>query len=160
VPPFTFAVAVAALVNGGYKVAPTFLPRTRAEGRSRAVKVLHADTSAIMRHYFRANVKHGTGKRADVPGYRVGGKTGTAYKPVNGKYSKKVISSFIAAFPMNDPQYLVFVVLDEPKPVNPRENTNASYNAVPTTGNIIARIAPMLGIAPARTFDETAQASY
>lgn len=160
VPPFTFAVAVAALLNGGYKIEPTFLPRTRAEGRSRAVKVLHADTSAIMRHYFRANVKHGTGRRANVPGYRVGGKTGTAFKPVDGKYSSAVISSFIAAFPMDDPQYLVFVVLDEPKAVNPRENTNASYNAVPTTGKIIGRIAPMLGIAPARTFDETAQASY
>ncbi|MEJ2125304.1 MAG: penicillin-binding protein 2 [Alphaproteobacteria bacterium] len=160
VPPFTFAVAVAALINGGYKIEPTFLPRSRAEGRSHAVKVLHADTSAIMRDYFRANVKHGTGRRANVPGYRVGGKTGTAFKPVDGKYSKAVISSFIAAFPMDKPQYLVFVVLDEPKPANPRENTNASYNAVPTTGKIIGRIAPMLGIAPARTFDETAQASY
>jgi cell division protein FtsI (penicillin-binding protein 3) len=160
VPPFTFAVAVAALINGGYKVEPTFLPRTRAEGRLRAVKVLHADTSAIMRHYFRANVKHGTGRRADVPGYRVGGKTGTAYKPVNGKYSSAVISSFVAAFPMNDPQYLVFVVLDEPKPAKTGEKNEASYNAAPTVGNIIARIAPMLGIAPARTFDETAQASY
>lgn len=160
VPPFSFAVAAAALVNGGYKIEPTFLPRTRADGRARAVKVLHADTSAAMRRFFRATVEHGTGRRANVPGYRVGGKTGTAWKPAAGGYSDEVISSFVAAFPMDDPQYLVFVLLDEPKPAQPGEATEAAYNAAPTAGGIIGRIAPMLGIAPARTFDETAQASY
>ena len=60
-----------------------------------------------MRRLFLANVLHGTGTEAKVPGYRVGGKTGTAYKPADGGYSDEVISSFVAAFPMDDPQYLV-----------------------------------------------------
>lgn len=160
VPPFSFAVATAALVNGGYKVEPTLLPRSRAEGRARAVKVLHAETSATMRRFFRTTVERGTGRRANVPGYRVGGKTGTAWKPAAGGYSNEVITSFVAAFPMDDPQYLVLIVLDEPKPAQANEMNEAAYNAAPTAGKVIARIAPMLGIAPARTFDETAQASY
>jgi cell division protein FtsI (penicillin-binding protein 3) len=160
VPPFTFAVAASALVNGGYKIQPTFLPRTRAEGRAHAVKVLHPGTSAEMRRFFRANVLRGTGKRADVPGYRVGGKTGTAWKPSEGGYSHKVITSFVAAFPMDDPQYLVYVLLDEPKSAKHGASTEASQNAAPTVGRVIARIAPMLGVAPEQTFDETAQVSY
>lgn len=160
VPPFSFAVASAALINGGYKVEPTLLPRSRAEGRARAVKVLHAETSATMRRFFRSAVERGTGRRANVPGYRVGGKTGTAWKPAAGGYSDDVITSFVAVFPMDDPQYLVLVVIDEPKPAQANEANEAAYNAAPTAGSIIGRIAPMLGIAPARTFDETAQASY
>jgi cell division protein FtsI (penicillin-binding protein 3) len=160
VPPFAFAVASAALVNGGYRVEPTFRPRTRSEGRARAVKVLSPDTSAAMRHLFWLNVEKGTGKRAQVEGYRVGGKTGTAWKPAEGGYSRDVITSFVAAFPMDDPQYLVLVVIDDPKSTVEGPQTEAGYNAAPTAGNLIRRIGPMLGIAPARTFDEKVQASY
>ncbi len=160
VPPFAFAVASAALINGGVKVEPTFLPRSRAEGRARATKVLSPDTSAAMRRMFWLNVEKGTGRRAKVEGYNVGGKTGTAWKPGVGGYSRDVITSFIGAFPMNDPQYLVLVVIDEPQVAEQGQKTEAGYNAAPTAGNIIRRIGPMLGIAPARTFDETAQATY
>jgi cell division protein FtsI (penicillin-binding protein 3) len=160
VPPFAFAVASAALINGGYKVEPTFLPRSRAEGRARAQKVLSPDTSAAMRRMFWLNVEKGTGKRAKVDGYRVGGKTGTAWKPGVGGYSRDVITSFIGAFPMEDPQYLVLVVIDEPQAAEQGQKTEAGYNAAPTAGNIIRRIGPMLGIAPARGFDEMVQASY
>jgi cell division protein FtsI (penicillin-binding protein 3) len=160
VPPFSFAVATAALVNGGFKIEPTFLPRSRSEGRARAVKVLTPQTSAAMRRMFWLNVEKGTGKRAKVEGYRVGGKTGTAWKPAPGGYSHDVITSFVAAFPMDDPQYLVLVVMDEPQVAEQGEKTEAGYNAAPTAGNIIRRIGPMLGIAPSRTFDELIQASY
>lgn len=160
VPPFAFAVASAALVNGGFKVEPTFLPRSRQEGRARAVKVLSPDTSAAMRRLFWLNVEKGTGKRAKVEGYRVGGKTGTAWKPAAGGYSHDVITSFIAAFPMDDPQYLVLIVIDEPQAAEQGQKTEAGYNAAPTAGAVIRRIGPMLGIAPARTFDEMVQASY
>ena len=122
--------------------------------------MVSAETSAAMRRLFLANVENGTGTQAKVPGYRVGGKTGTAWKPAKGGYSQDVIASFVAAFPMDDPQYLVFVVIDEPKPEQPGKRTEAGHNAAPTAGAIIRRIAPMLGIAPARTFDETRQASY
>ena len=152
--------ASAALVNGGYKVEPTFLPRTRQEGRARAVKVHSPDTSKAMRKLFWLNVEKGTGKRAKVEGYRVGGKTGTAWKPAAGGYSHDVITSFIAAFPMDDPQYLVLIVIDEPQAAEQGEKTEAGYNAAPTAGAVIRRIGPMLGIAPARTFDEMVQATY
>ncbi len=160
VPPFAFAVAAAALVNGGFRIEPTFLPRSRSDGRARAVKVLSPDTSAAMRRMFWLNVEKGTGKRAKVNGYRVGGKTGTAWKPAPGGYSRDVITSFVAAFPMDDPQYLVLVVLDEPQVAEQGQKNEAGYNAAPTAGNIIRRIGPMLGIAPSRTFDEMVQASY
>lgn len=161
VPPFAFAVAAASLINGGTKIKPTFLPRKAGDpGAEPGERVISAETSATMRRLFLANVQHGTGTEAKVPGYRVGGKTGTAFKPAKGGYSDDVISSFVAAFPMDDPQYLVFIVIDEPKPEKPGGRTEAGHNAAPTAGNVIKRIAPMLGIAPARTFDESPQPSY
>ena len=102
-----------------------------------------------MRQLFRLNVLKGSGKRADVPGYSVGGKTGTAEKVENGRYSgNKRRNAFLAAFPMDAPKYLVLVVLDEPKPEKPGMGATAGLNAAPTVGNIIRRIAPMLGIEP------------
>ncbi len=101
---------------------------------------------------FRRNVTdaHGTGKRADVPGYRVGGKTGTAELPGRGGYSKKaVISSFLAAFPMDAPKYLVLVSLFEPKGTDETKGEIlAGLNAAPTAGRVIQRLAPMLGVVP------------
>ncbi len=158
-PPFAFAVAAAALLNGGYKIKPTFLPRPPGES-GLGERVVSAATSADMRRMFLANVERGTGREAKVPGYLVGGKTGTAYKAIKGGYSDKVISSFVAAFPMDEPQYLVMIVIDEPKPEKPGMRTEAGHNAAPTAGLVIKRIAPMLGIAPARTFDERSQPSY
>ena len=160
VPPFAFAVATAALINGGHKLTPSFLPRRRGETAAAGEQVVSAETSAAMRHMFQENVEKGTGTQAKVPGYRVGGKTGTAWKPSKGGYSQDVITSFVAAFPMDDPQYLVLVIIDEPKPEQPGKRNEAGHNAAPTAGAIIRRIAPMLGIAPARTFDESRQASY
>jgi cell division protein FtsI (penicillin-binding protein 3) len=160
VPPFAFAIASAALINGGFKIAPTFLPRTREEAGP-GERVIGEEASAIMRDLFWKNVETGTGKQAKVEGYRVGGKTGTAWKPSKGGYSEdNIITSFVAGFPMDDPQYLVLVVIDEPKREKPGGRTEAGHNAAPTAGAIIKRIAPMLGIAPSRRFDETPQASY
>jgi cell division protein FtsI (penicillin-binding protein 3) len=160
VPPFAFAVASAALINGGFKIVPSFFPRT-AEEAGPGERVINAATSNTMRHLFWENVLTGTGKQANVPGYRVGGKTGTAWKPIAGGYSEeKIISSFVGTFPMDDPRYLTLIVIDEPKPEKPGERTEAGHNAAPTTGRLIARIAPMLGIAPPRRFDEQRQASY
>lgn len=160
VPPFAFAIASAALINGGFKITPTFIPSTREEAGP-GMRVISEETSAIMRDLFWKNVETGTGKQAKVEGYRVGGKTGTAWKPAKGGYSEnKIITSFVAGFPMNDPQYLVLIVIDEPKPEKPGARTEAGHNAAPTAGAVIKRIAPMLGIAPSRRFDETRQASY
>ena len=106
--PLQTAVAAAALMNGGKLIPPTFLPRSREEADRVAVQVVKPKTSAEMRYLYRLNVEKGSGKRAEVPGYRVGGKTGTAEKVVNGRYSAdKRFNAFLAAFPMDDPQYVV-----------------------------------------------------
>jgi cell division protein FtsI (penicillin-binding protein 3) len=149
VSPMQTAVAGAALVNGGYLVPATFFPRTQAEAAQLARPIMRPETSDTMRHLFRLNVLRGSGRRADVPGYIVGGKTGTAEKVVDGRYSSdKRRNAFLAAFPMDAPKYLVLVLLDEPKPEEPGMGATAGLNAAPTVSKIIARIAPMLGVEP------------
>nr|WP_235981519.1 penicillin-binding protein 2 [Methylobrevis albus] len=149
VTPLATAVAAAAIMNGGYLLPPTFFPRSEAEAQSIGKRVLSEQTSKEMRYLMRLNVTKGSGKRADVPGYRVGGKTGTAEKVVNGRYSSnKRRNAFIAAFPIEDPEYLVLVVLDEPEPEKPGMGATAGVNTAQMAGAIISRVAPMLGVTP------------
>ena len=102
-----------------------------------------------MRYLYRLNAEKGSGKKAEVPGYRVGGKTGTAEKVVNGRYSSdKRFNAFVAAFPMDDPQYIVLSIIDEPKPEKPGMGATAGSNAAPIVANIIRRSASMLGVKP------------
>ncbi len=156
VSPLQFAVAAAALLNGGNKVSPTFLKRA-PDAEPARVSLLSAATSAHMRELMRLNVTDpaGTGKRAAVPGYAIGGKTGTAEIPGPGGYRERaVISSFLAAFPIDKPKYLVFVLLFEPKPTHAAGGeVLAALNAAPTTGRIIARIGPVLGMMSASAAD-------
>jgi cell division protein FtsI (penicillin-binding protein 3) len=143
------AVATAALVNGGRLIPPTFTPRSEAQANELAQQVIDPRTSEIMRYLFRLNVLSGSGRRAEVPGYVVGGKTGTAEKIENGRYvSGKRRNSFLSAFPMDDPRYVVLVVLDEPKPEREGIGATAGLNTAPTTSAIIRRIAPTLGVLP------------
>jgi len=149
VTPLQTAAASAALVNGGFYVTPTFMPRSLDEAAGLARPILRPETSNFMRKLFRLNVLKGSGKRAAVEGYSVGGKTGTAEKVVNGRYSTTTRrNAFVASFPMDAPKYLVLVVLDEPKPEKPGQGATAGSNAAPTAGNIVRRIAPMLGVEP------------
>jgi len=149
VSPLQTAAAAAALVNGGLLMQPTFLPRTAEEARAAARPILRPETSQLMRHLFRLNVIKGSGRRASVVGYSVGGKTGTAEKVENGRYSSnKRRNAFLAAFPMDAPKYFVVVVLDEPKPEKPGIGATAGLNAAPTVAGIVRRIAPMLGVEP------------
>ena len=153
VSPLQVAVADAALVNGGKLIPPTFLPRSREEADKLAVQVVSAETSASMRYLFQLNVEKGTGTRAAVPGYLVGGKTGTAEKVEGGRYvGNKRLNSFLAAFPMDDPQYVVLVVLDEPKSEKEGVGATAGLNAAPTVAAMIRRSAALLGVKP-RTID-------
>ena len=134
VSPMQTAVAGAALINGGY-LDPADLPAAHAASRrpQLARQVMRPETSRTMRQLFRLNVLKGSGRRADVPGYSVGGKTGTAEKVVNGRYSgDKRRNAFLAGFPMDAPKYLVLVVLDEPKPEKPGIGATAGLNAAPT----------------------------
>lgn len=150
VTPLQLAAAGAALVNGGYLITPTFLIRDAAVAADMAVRVIKPETSAIMRQLLMLNVAEGTARKAAVPGYRVGGKTGSAEKVVNGRYAKnKLLTSFMGMFPGDDPRYLVFVMLDEPKAAEGTHGYKTSgWNAVPTAGRVIARIAPTLGVEP------------
>lgn len=149
VSPLQTAVAAAALVNGGYYIPPTFMPRGERQAGELAHRVVKSETSDAMRSLMRLNVQKGSGRSADVPGYFVGGKTGTAEKVVNGRYSSsKRRNVFLSAFPMDDPRYLVLVLLDEPNPEKPGVSATAGRNAAPTVAGIVRRIAPMLGIQP------------
>lgn len=147
--PLQTAMAAAALVNGGRLIQPTFLRRTEAEAMAQATAVIDPRTSQAMRFLFRYNVEAGSGRRAEVDGYFVGGKTGTAEKVVNGRYSgDHRFNAFLAAFPMDDPEYVVLTVIDEPKPAEGQSSATAGLNAAPMVGNIIRRSAALLDVAP------------
>ncbi len=159
VTPLHLAAGYAALVNGGLYREPTILkvaPGKAAPGR----RVFSETTSETMRKLLRLVVTEGTGRKADAPGYRVGGKTGTAEKVVNGRYMRgQNVSTFASAFPMDAPKYVVVMMIDNPK------GSKASYGfktagmtIAPATGRLIARIGPLLGIQPdaGRDLDLTA----
>lgn len=147
--PLQTAVGAAALMNGGKLLVPTLLPRTEEEALASAKQVVSEKTSAEMRYLYRLNAEKGSGKRAEVPGYRVGGKTGTAEKVVNGRYSSdKRFNAFLASFPMDDPQYIVLSIIDEPKPEKPGMGATSGLNAAPIVANIIRRSASLLGVKP------------
>jgi cell division protein FtsI (penicillin-binding protein 3) len=154
VTPLHLAQAYAAMVNGGiwrpatmHKVAPGQAPRGR--------RVFKASTSARMRQLLRTITLYGTGKKADAPGYHIGGKTGSAEKPGAGGYQKtSLVSTFAAAFPMDRPRYVVIAMLDEPKgTVASSFQRTAAWNAAPIVGKLVPRIGPMLGVPPDETRD-------
>lgn len=148
VTPLAFARAAAEVVNGGRALTPTFLKHT---GDARRAQLISPETSATMRTLLRYVVTNGTGKSADVPGYDVGGKTGSAQVPgPNGRYEQgKLRTSFCATFPDGNPRYLVFVMLDEPHGTKKTFGLAlAGFTAAPLAGRVIARIAPMLGMPP------------
>ncbi len=143
---------VAAVVNGGVFYPPTLLKRRAGEDIVGA-RVLSPATSEKMRRLLRLAVVQGTGKLANATGYMVGGKTGTADKVSNRGYGgKSVLSSFVAAFPVHRPRYVVFVMLDEAQGTA-RTNGYATggWVAAPVVRRVIERIAPILRVA---TVDE------
>ena len=151
VSPLQLVTGVASLVNGGRRVHPTLLRRDSDEA-ALGERVVSVTTSKRLRRLMRLVVgsEEGTGKKADIPGYEVGGKTGTAEKAVGGRYSRSaLITSFVGIFPASDPQYIAFVMLDEPKGIPETYNfRTAGWNAAPTVGGVIRRIGPILGVSP------------
>lgn len=161
VSPLSIASAMASLVNGGYKVEPSILKQKDFDTGART-RVVRDETSRQMRRLMRQVVTHGTGGKADVPGYSVGGKTGTADKPSAGGYDRRaLITSFAGIFPSNEPKYLVLAMLDEPKGIKKTSGfRGAGWNAAPTVGAIVRRAAPVLGVRPSAEvspFSENAQ---
>ncbi|TCZ50666.1 peptidoglycan D,D-transpeptidase FtsI family protein, partial [Roseicella aquatilis] len=150
VTPLHIATSISAVANGGILRQPTLV--AQADGAARpGTRVLSEKTSETMRKLMRLVVTDGSGKGAEVPGYFVGGKTGTAEKAtVRGGYQKdKRIAHFVGAFPMNAPRYSLYVMVDEPKP-NAKSHgyATAGWVAAPAAGSVIARVAPILGMVP------------
>lgn len=144
------ATGYATVVNGGVwrpatliKVAPGTVPAT-------GERIFSEETSRTMRMLMRLVVAQGTGKQANAPGYRVGGKTGTAEKPGVGGYQRKaLITTFAGVFPMDEPRYVVIATLDEPKGIKETYGfATAGWNAAPVVKAVVQRIGPILGVEP------------
>ena len=146
VSPLRFLASAAAVVNGGREVVPTFL---KTDADRRGAQLIKPETSEQMRGLLRYVVTNGTGKNANVEGYDVGGKTGSAQVPgEHGRYIPHAIrTSFFAAFPIENPRYVVFVLLDQPHGTKATGGfALAGYTAAPLAGRVISRIAPLLGV--------------
>ena len=150
VAPLQALSAVAALVNGGYLMKPTFLKRSEEEARQVATRVIKPETSEAMRFIMRLNGEKGSARKADIAGYFVGGKTGTAEKVINGRYAKnKNFTTFTAIAPSDKPKYLFLAIYDEPKGYAESGGySTAAWNAGVTTGRVIERAGPILGLNP------------
>ncbi|QGM47997.1 penicillin-binding protein 2 [Methylocystis heyeri] len=150
VAPLQAMMAVGALMNGGYLITPTFLKRNEEEARKDAPRVIKPETSEAMRFLMRRNAEIGTAKKVDVPGYFVGGKTGTAEKVVNGHYAKnRLFTTFMAVAPADKPKYLFMTLMDEPQGLPETGGyATAAYNSGTVTGKIIERVGPMLDLQP------------
>ena len=156
VTPLHLIASYAALVNGGIAVTPTLLKREPGANLVQR-RVISAETSAIMRMLLYAVVAEGTGRKAAVPGYLVGGKTGTAEKAIGGSYKRdSMITNFVGVFPIDRPRYAVLTLMDEPKGTEETFGfATAGWNAAPVAGTVIERIAPFLGIPAAIEPGET-----
>mgnify|MGYP006075795829 FL=1 len=146
VSPLNIISALAATVNGGEYIQPFVVKDSKLLNRPR-VKVFNEEVSDIMKILYKSNVDNGTAKNLKPIPYLVGGKTGTANKAMNKGYSdKKVLSSLISFFPINNPRYALYVLLDEPKATGNIWGRTPGFNAVPLSKNIIIEIAPLLGV--------------
>jgi cell division protein FtsI (penicillin-binding protein 3) len=154
VTPLHLASAYAALVNGGIW-RPATLNKVEPGQQVQGHRVFKASTSARMRQLLRLIVSVGTGKKANAAGYRVGGKTGSAEKPGAGGYRRSsLVATFAAAFPMDNPRYVIIAMLDEPQGTAATSGQRtAAWNAAPVVGRVVPRIGPLLGIMPDATRD-------
>jgi cell division protein FtsI (penicillin-binding protein 3) len=143
------AGAVATIVNDGVPVHPTLLKQASALSEGPKEHVISPRTSAVLRGLMRLVVTRGTAKGNDVSGYLIGGKTGTADKIVDGRYSTHArLSSFIGVFPIDAPRYLVFAMLDDPKAPDTHDFATGGKVAAPVVSKVIARIGPLLDVTP------------
>ena len=146
--PMHLAAGYAALANGGRLVQPTIL---KQNGPQMGERIVSEDVARASLDMLRGVVSSGTASMADVSGYSVGGKTGSADKPkpMGGYYKDKVIATFAAVFPTDEPKYVLIVTLDEPEIIAlDKDRRTAGWTAAPVAGEMIARLAPLLGLRP------------
>lgn len=155
VTPLQFLTAASAIVNGGILYEPHIVPSSASSHLRVGRQVISSDTSRRMRQIMRDVVVFGTGRKADAEGYRVIGKTGTANKSEQGGYSEtRFVTSFVGAFPLERPSYAILVMFDEPQATADTQGfVLAGWNAAPVARDLIARIAPLLGVSPSRDVD-------
>lgn len=149
VSPLQLVRAAGALVNGG-QLKQTSLIKRGDEEAARGTQVISKKTSEQMRRLMRLVVLHGSGRKANAEGFMVGGKTGTAEKLRNGRYVRNArMSSFLGAFPMNDPRYIVFAMIDEPKGTKETHGfATGGWVAAPVVKRLVERMGPLVSIAP------------
>lgn len=151
VTPLQLISAVGTVINGGVKVQPSLVMNDKEDQKNISnIRIISKETSLKMRQLMRLVVSHGTARKADVAGYNIGGKTGTAQKNFHGRYvADKRMALFVGAFPMNDPKYAVLVLVDEP---NPNKSSygyaTAGWVAVPAVGRIISDMGSIMGMRP------------
>ncbi len=146
VTPLHLASGYATLLNGGIWRPATMLKRGPGNPVPQGRRVFSEDTSYKMRALLRLVVTHGTGKKADAPGYRIGGKTGSAEKYHNRSL---LVTTFAGVFPIDDPRYVVVAMLDEPKGIAETHGfRTAAWNVGPVISKVVSRIGPVLGVQP------------
>ncbi|WP_018631928.1 peptidoglycan D,D-transpeptidase FtsI family protein [Neomegalonema perideroedes] len=149
VSPLHVAAATATLVNGGCRVRATLV---RLDAPPPCERVVNPEVSVAARGLMRLVVQYTTGRNAEVKGYEMGGKTGTALKAVKGGYSQRErIANFLTIFPAHEPKYVAIVSLDDPKVIEGKERNlspTAGRTAAPAMKDVIERVAPLLGLAP------------
>ncbi|MEX0280376.1 MAG: peptidoglycan D,D-transpeptidase FtsI family protein [Arenibacterium sp.] len=146
--PMHLAAGYATIANGGRYVSPTLL---KQDSPQHGPRIMSSQTAEVARRLLRMVVTEGSASFGDVPGYAVGGKTGTADKPTprGGYYEDKVIATFSSIFPIHDPKYVLVVTLDEPSENSGKKpRRTAGWTAVPVAAEIIGRVAPLLGLRP------------
>jgi cell division protein FtsI (penicillin-binding protein 3) len=150
VTPLHLASGYATLFNGGFWRPATLLKTGADHPVPQGRRVFSPETSYRMRALLRLVVTDGTGRKADAPGYRVGGKTGTAEKIIGGRYSgSAVVTTFAGVFPMDEPRYVIVAMLDEPKATADTYGFHtAGWNVAPVISKVVARIGPALGVMP------------
>ncbi len=159
VSPVQLTSAIGTLVNGGFALKPTIL--ARQSGVKPGKRVIKQRTSEILQRLMRLNVVEGTGKKSAASGYLVGGKTGTAEKAGRGGYRRRaLLSSFVGAFPMNNPRYVVLAILDEPQGTKATHGyASGGWTAAPVVSRLIARIGPMLSVPPVDEKSQTVRSA-
>lgn len=147
--PLQTAVGIGGILNDGILVSPTLLKRTHYDKKPFERRLVDERTSAMVRHLYRLSAEKGSGRRANISGLNVGGKTGTAEKVIDGRYAKnRNFNVFAAALPMDNPTYVYLIIVDDPQPKSETRGQTAGVTAAPVAGAIIKRTFAFLGMAP------------
>lgn len=159
--PLHFVRAILPVVNGGILYDLTLLKRN--DEKVEGTRVFSENTSKQMRQLFRTVVKDGTGKRAEVKGYLIGGKTGTAEKLSSNAGKKKYLknsrtTSFLGLLPASKPEYVIYIMIDEPKPTKETFGfATAGWTAAPTAGRVLERMISLYGLEPIEQIGEVVE---